>query len=115
MLTGVCRRRSAAARDHSCPHLLLLALLAPCICGQPNNLEARKEMQLASFEAGVAFTRTSVGYIHAVAHTFGGMFHVPHGWFSRCALTTHVAFNLEPIALTVFALVCRMSSAAHIS
>lgn len=44
-----------------------------------SNLEARANMQLASFKAGVAFTRAYVGYVHAVAHTLGGAYNVPHG------------------------------------
>ena len=44
-----------------------------------SNLEARKNMQIASFKAGVAFTRAYVGYVHAVAHTLGGAYNVPHG------------------------------------
>lgn len=43
------------------------------------NIEARANMQKASFDAGVAFTRAYVGYIHAVAHTLGGFYGVPHG------------------------------------
>lgn len=43
------------------------------------NQEARKQMLLAAFEAGVAFTRASVGYVHAIAHQLGALFHVPHG------------------------------------
>jgi alcohol dehydrogenase class IV len=44
-----------------------------------SNLEARRNMQLAAYYAGVAFTRAYVGYVHAVAHTLGGMYNVPHG------------------------------------
>jgi len=43
------------------------------------NLEARKNMQKASYLAGVAFTRAYVGYVHAIAHTLGGFYSVPHG------------------------------------
>ncbi len=43
------------------------------------NLEARKEMQKAAYLAGVAFTRAYVGYVHAIAHTLGGFYSVPHG------------------------------------
>lgn len=44
-----------------------------------NDLEARKQMQLAALFAGIAFTRAYVGYVHAVAHTLGGMYSTPHG------------------------------------
>ena len=43
------------------------------------NLEARKNMQNAAFLAGVAFTRAYVGYVHAIAHSLGGKYNVPHG------------------------------------
>ena len=43
------------------------------------NIEARAKMQRASYLAGVAFTRAYVGYVHAIAHTLGGFYHVPHG------------------------------------
>lgn len=43
------------------------------------NLEARINMQYASFYAGIAFTRAYVGNVHALAHTLGGFYGVPHG------------------------------------
>ena len=46
---------------------------------EPTNLLAREKMQEASYYAGVAFTRAYVGYVHAIAHTLGGFYHVPHG------------------------------------
>jgi alcohol dehydrogenase class IV len=45
----------------------------------PDNLTARKNMQMAAYYAGVAFTRAYVGNIHAVAHTLGGFYSIPHG------------------------------------
>ncbi len=44
-----------------------------------NDLKARKAMQRASHYAGIAFTRAYVGYVHAVAHTLGGFYSIPHG------------------------------------
>ncbi len=43
------------------------------------NLTYRSNMQKASFLAGVAFTRAYVGYVHAIAHSLGGKYNVPHG------------------------------------
>lgn len=43
------------------------------------NIEAREKMALASTYAGFAFTRANVGYVHAIAHQFGGKYHTPHG------------------------------------
>lgn len=44
-----------------------------------NNERARMHMLKASYMAGLAFTRSYVGYVHAVAHTLGGEYHTPHG------------------------------------
>lgn len=44
-----------------------------------SDIEARKAMMLASYKAGFAFTRASVGNIHAIAHTLGGLYNTPHG------------------------------------
>ncbi len=44
-----------------------------------DNLEARENMQKAAYYAGLAFTRAYVGYVHAVAHTLGGFYGIPHG------------------------------------
>ena len=43
------------------------------------NVEARENMLLASYYAGIAFTRAYVGYVHAIAHNLGGMYGIPHG------------------------------------
>lgn len=43
------------------------------------DISARKNMQWASYFAGVAFTRAYVGNVHAIAHTLGGQYGVPHG------------------------------------
>ena len=43
------------------------------------DIQARKNMLYASYLAGTAFTKSYVGYVHAVAHTLGGKYGVPHG------------------------------------
>lgn len=40
---------------------------------------ARQNMLRASYLAGVAFTRSYVGYVHAVAHSLGGKYGIAHG------------------------------------
>lgn len=45
----------------------------------PKNIEYRNNMQLASYQAGVAFTRAYVGYVHALSHPISGKYNLPHG------------------------------------
>lgn len=46
---------------------------------EPQNNIARSQMLLAAYKAGIAFSKSYVGYIHAVAHSLGGQYNVPHG------------------------------------
>ena len=46
---------------------------------EPTNLTYRSNMQKAAYLAGCAFTKGYVGYVHAIAHQLGGLYHTPHG------------------------------------
>lgn len=59
------------------------------------NLEARENMALASTYAGLAFTRANVGYVHAIAHQFGGKYHTPHG-LANAIMLPHVLKYSQP-------------------
>ncbi|MBQ5647072.1 MAG: iron-containing alcohol dehydrogenase, partial [Treponema sp.] len=43
------------------------------------NQKARANMLKAAYKAGLAFSKSYVGYIHAVAHSLGGQYNIPHG------------------------------------
>ena len=51
----------------------------PAACENGLDLAARENMLVASCQAGMAFTRAGVGYVHAIAHQLGALYHVPHG------------------------------------
>ncbi len=40
---------------------------------------ARENMLHAAYMAGIAFSKSYVGYIHAIAHSLGGQYGTPHG------------------------------------
>lgn len=44
-----------------------------------NDLDARYNMLKASSYAGIAFRKSYVGYVHAIAHTLGGKYNISHG------------------------------------
>lgn len=62
------------------------------------NVEARQNMALASFKAGVAFTTAGVGYVHAIAHNFGAYYHVPHGLANAIILPRVLDFSKRDCA-----------------
>jgi alcohol dehydrogenase len=59
----------------------------------PNDLMLRSEMMLASLEAGLAFSNASLGAVHAMAHSLGGLLDLPHGECNALLLEHVVAFN----------------------
>lgn len=61
------------------------------------NLEARKNMQKAAYLAGMAFTRAYVGNVHAIAHTLGGFYGVPHGLANAVILPYVLEFYGEKV------------------
>jgi len=60
---------------------------------EPNNLEYRNNMMLASLEAGLAFSNASLGAAHAMAHSLGGLLDLPHGQCNAMLLGGVVDFN----------------------
>ncbi len=57
----------------------------------PENKDARLKMAEASYYAGIAFRRISTGYVHAIAHRMGELYHIPHG----CANAILLPYILE--------------------
>lgn len=53
---------------------------------EPTNLEARTNMQIAAYNAGVAFTRDYVGYVHALSHPLSAEYGFAHGYVNALIL-----------------------------
>ena len=65
----------------------------PKVMADGNDLEARSNMAIASFYAGLAFTAAGVGYVHAIAHNFGAYYHTPHGLANAIVLPYVLDFS----------------------
>ena len=60
-----------------------------------NNIEARGAMLIAANMAGIAFSHSMVGCVHAMAHTVGAHFRVPHGVANAILLSHGMEYNFE--------------------
>lgn len=58
----------------------------PRACENGNDVSARQNLAIASCMAGMAFTKVSVGYVHAIAHQLGPLYHLPHGYLNAILL-----------------------------
>ena len=75
------------------------------------NVDARRNMLRAAYVAGIAFSKSYVGYVHAVAHTLGGQYNVPHG----LANAVLMPIVLEEYGETVYVKLHQLAMAAGIS
>lgn len=74
---GKARTRKTKSYSIQASRLILENLEA--FYSDPLSQEPREAMLKASYLAGAAFTRSYVGYVHALAHALGGFYNVPHG------------------------------------
>jgi alcohol dehydrogenase len=61
---------------------------------QPGDRERRLELSLAATMAGIAFSNSMVGLVHALGHTVGAVTHVPHGVCMNVFLPYALEYNL---------------------
>lgn len=71
-------------------------------CADPDALEEKQNMLLASFYAGVAITASGTTAVHALSYPLGGKYHIPHGVSNAMLLAPVMRFN-EPVCRRLFA------------
>ena len=62
-----------------------------------NDVSLRKNMMLGSLYAGLAFSNASLGAVHAMAHSLGGLLDLPHGHCNAILLPYVVDFNFDTV------------------
>lgn len=63
------------------------------------NLAAREAMALGSHYAGLVMNTAGIGYVHAIAHQLGTLYHIPHGRANAIVLPHVLHFNRKPSVL----------------
>ena len=76
-----------------------------------NNHTARENMLHAAYKAGIAFSKSYVGYIHAVAHSIGGKYGTPHGLANAVVMP----YVLESYGKSVYKKLHRLGIAAGVA
>jgi alcohol dehydrogenase class IV len=61
----------------------------------PEDKEAKEKMHNAATMAGMAFTNSEVGIVHALGHMIGGVFHISHGKLMAIILPYSIEYNAK--------------------
>lgn len=67
------------------------------VMDNPQDSDARLELAEASTMAGIAFSNSMVGLVHALGHTLGAICHIPHGVCMSLFLPYVLEYNIEQI------------------
>jgi alcohol dehydrogenase class IV len=80
------------------------------------NVEWREAMMNASMTAGLAFTNVSLGIVHSMSHTVGGLFGIAHGLANAILLPFVIRFNAtDPAARSLYAAMAREAGVADMA
>ena len=82
------------------------------VYNEPTNLKYRENMAIASYKAGLAFRRISIGYVHNFAHRMGELYHIPHGLANAIILPYILEFMLPKASksLSELAIYCKLGN-----
>lgn len=87
------RNHTRETDGHALEAVRLIMEHLPKVMADGRNLASRSQMALASYKAGLAFTKAGVGYVHAIAHNFGARYHLPHGLANAIILPYVLEFS----------------------
>ncbi len=73
---------------------LLVEYLPRCV-ENGSDLVARGQVMIAATMAGVAFSNAQIGLVHAMAHSVGALFKVPHGLANSILLPHVMLYNMD--------------------
>lgn len=91
----VSRRANPSSDLHALAAMRLIAPNLRAAYARPADAAAREAMMRGAFEAGLAFSNSSVALVHGMSRPLGAHFHVPHGLSNAMLLPAVTAFGLE--------------------
>lgn len=80
---------------HALEAIRLIHSALPAALEEPDDLNLRFSTLLASLHAGLAFSNASVGAVHAMAHSLGGVYDLAHGRCNALLLEHVMAANYD--------------------
>ncbi|WDP87696.1 MAG: iron-containing alcohol dehydrogenase [Desulfobacter sp.] len=82
---------------HAHEAICLISRHLPKVLENPSDLEGRLALATAATMAGIAFSNSMVGMVHAIGHSVGSVCHVPHGTCMAILLPYGLEYNLHRV------------------
>lgn len=92
-----CLQKNPLSQSYAFAAIRLITTFLPKAVLEGGNHEYRLAMSNAATMAGIAFSNSMVGLVHAIGHAVGGVAHVPHGIAMSILLPHVMKFNLETL------------------
>ena len=92
-----CLQKNPLSQSYAFAAIRLITTFLPKAVLEGGNHEYRLAMSNAATMAGIAFSNSMVGLVHAIGHAIGGVAHVPHGIAMAILLPHVMKFNLETL------------------
>lgn len=93
----ISRNATTETKAYSVAAIKLIFQYLPRAVEKDSDIQARQKMAMASYYAGLAFTKASLGYVHAFAHNLGAKYGLPHGMANGLALLPVLRFSFSEI------------------
>ncbi|MGI9916735.1 iron-containing alcohol dehydrogenase [Vibrio owensii] len=93
----ISRNATTETKAYSVAAIKLIFQYLPHAVEEGSDIQARQKMAMASYYAGLAFTKASLGYVHAFAHNLGAKYGLPHGMANGLALLPVLRFSFSEI------------------
>ncbi len=107
----VCRQASPITDALACKAVELIFRWLPRVFREGSDLEAREGMCHAAFLAGMAFSNSGLGYVHALSHPLSARYDLPHGLVNAVLLPPVERYNLPVAAPRLAELASAMGAA----
>lgn len=106
-----CLQKNPMSQAYAFAAIRLIVNYLPKAVAEGSNKEYRLAMGNAATMAGIAFSNSMVGLVHAIGHALGGVAHVPHGIAMSILLPHCMRFNLEVLRLAYSELLLPLAGA----
>lgn len=87
--------QSAISDVHALESIRLISKYVVKAYSSNNDINALSKVMLASLHAGIAFSNASLGAVHAMAHSLGGITDIPHGQCNAVLLRHIIEYNYD--------------------